>query len=97
MRSDARGLLAAAASGTTRPSASAAAWWFSRRVSRRVSILNFQQWERVMNPMEIDHEVLTVREICVKMTISKMRFRRHCSFLKLFDSTKVAGIKRLAA
>ena len=50
-----------------------------------------------MNPMEIDHEVLTVKEICVKMTISKMRFRRHCSFLKLFDSTKVAGIKRLAA
>jgi hypothetical protein len=24
-----------------------------------------------MNPMEIDHEVLTVKEICVKMTISK--------------------------
>jgi hypothetical protein len=49
-----------------------------------------------MNPMGIDREVLTVKEICVKMTISKMRFMRYCSPLKLFDSTKVAGIKRLA-
>jgi excisionase family DNA binding protein len=29
-----------------------------------VSIPNFQEWERVMNPMESDHEILTVREIC---------------------------------
>jgi excisionase family DNA binding protein len=29
-----------------------------------MSILNFQQWERVMNPTEIDHEVLTVKGIC---------------------------------
>src|SRR5580658_1244989 len=30
----------------------------------RGSIPNFQEWERVMNPMESDHEVLTVKEIC---------------------------------